>query len=145
MLSHAQQKSTHAHQQPHLCIGTRNHTQPTPCFNTPTIQQVILTNYEAVDNKDTAAAAPVAPAGSEATTTTAATAAAAIEPVRRPLAVRVDKPQGTFRPDSTYLITGGGGGFGSTLLRHAHYEHGATSFLITTRSANHDKVRGRDH
>lgn len=92
---------------------------------------MVLTNYEAINTDATAAAATAS--GSET--------AAIMEPRRRPLAVKVEKPQRTFRPDGTYLITGGGGGFGSTLLRHAHYEHGATSFLITTRSANHDKVR----
>lgn len=90
---------------------------------------MVLTNYEAIETD-----VPAAVSTSDSET------AAIMEPRRRPLAVKVEKPQRTFRPDGTYLITGGGGGFGSTLLRHAHYEHGATSFLITTRSDNHDKV-----
>ena len=97
---------------------------------------MVLTNYEAIDTDATAVAATASASASASDSETAALVA----PPRRPLAVKVEKPQRTFRPDGTYLITGGGGGFGSTLLRHAHYEHGATSFLITTRSANHDKV-----
>jgi hypothetical protein len=56
-----------------------------PLHNQPTNQQVVLTNY--VKNEKS---------GKE-----------------EPVAVTVEKPQGIFHADATYLITGGAGGFGS--------------------------------
>ena len=58
-----------------------------------------------------------------------------------PVAVTVEKPQGVFHADATYLITGGAGGFGSKLVRYAYY-NGARHFLITTRSTDTEKIRG---
>lgn len=57
-----------------------------------------------------------------------------------PLPVVVEKPQNIFHEDATYLITGGAGGFGSAMVRYA-FDHGAKHFLITTRSANTEKVK----
>jgi NADPH:quinone reductase-like Zn-dependent oxidoreductase len=50
------------------------------------------------------------------------------------------QPHQVFHADATYLVTGGAGGFGSALLRYA-WLHGAKHFLITTRSADTEKVR----
>jgi acyl transferase domain-containing protein/NADPH:quinone reductase-like Zn-dependent oxidoreductase/thioester reductase-like protein/acyl carrier protein len=58
-----------------------------------------------------------------------------------PCSVTVEKPQNIFHADATYLVTGGAGGFGSKLVRYAYY-NGARSFLITTRSADTERVRG---
>lgn len=57
-----------------------------------------------------------------------------------PVAVTVEKPQALFHKDATYLVTGGAGGFGSKLVRYAYY-NGARHFLITTRSADTEKVK----
>jgi len=57
-----------------------------------------------------------------------------------PLSVVVEKPQTVFHENATYLITGGAGGFGSAMVRYA-FDQGAKHFLITTRSANTDKVK----
>ena len=57
-----------------------------------------------------------------------------------PVSVTVEKPQNIFHADATYLVTGGAGGFGSKLVRYAYY-NGARSFLITTRSADTQKVK----
>ena len=106
------------------------------------IGKVILTNYDKLEKAAAPAPAPRASSSSSLPPEEGeqrASAAATVE--LRPLSVTVEKPQQVFRPDGTYLITGGAGGFGSSLLRHAHYEHGVTSFLITTRSTDHDKVR----
>lgn len=58
-----------------------------------------------------------------------------MDPIRKPIQV--------FQDDCTYLVTGGAGGFGSSLIRYAHYERGCNHFLITTRSTDHDKVTRR--
>ncbi len=56
-----------------------------------------------------------------------------------PLAVTVEKPQQVFHANASYLVTGGAGGFGSAMVRYA-FDHGAKHFLITTRSADTEKV-----
>jgi phthiocerol/phenolphthiocerol synthesis type-I polyketide synthase C len=47
-----------------------------------------------------------------------------------PVPVRVQSKSRIFRPDATYLITGGAGGFGSKIVRHA-FDQGARHFVIT--------------
>jgi NADPH:quinone reductase-like Zn-dependent oxidoreductase len=47
-----------------------------------------------------------------------------------PLQVQATRLPAQFRPDGTYIITGGAGGFGSVVVRGL-YDRGARHFVIT--------------
>jgi hypothetical protein len=51
----------------------------------------------------------------------------------KPISVTATVPSRLFRPDATYVITGGAGGFGSRVVREA-FEQGARHFVLTVSS-----------
>jgi FlaA1/EpsC-like NDP-sugar epimerase len=56
--------------------------------------------------------------------------------------VLVDKPQNTFRPDISYLVTGGTGGFGHRLISYA-IASGARHFIVSTSNADAQAVKAQ--
>jgi NAD(P)-dependent dehydrogenase (short-subunit alcohol dehydrogenase family) len=54
----------------------------------------------------------------------------------------VERPSHIFRPDMTYVITGGAGGLGAKLVWYA-LQKGARHFIITTRSEEPEAVRAK--
>lgn len=56
--------------------------------------------------------------------------------------VAVDQCSNTFRPDATYLVTGGAGGFGHRLISHAVWS-GARHFVVTTTKRDIEAVRAQ--